>query len=163
MTENEREFSETKVYVVTSGCYSDYSIEAIFSTKENAQLYIDKPSRQSSYYNDIEEFALDEYVNIYKRGYNIYEVEIYKDGEVLKVALIADNVKDIYIHSVLKAKQEDTFKPPSQRMRSVEIVMNVRVQARDESHAIKIANEKRVMLIANGCFYSGYKTAYFGV
>ena len=29
-----------KVYVVTSGCYSDYQIEAIFSSKEKAELYV---------------------------------------------------------------------------------------------------------------------------
>lgn len=31
-----------KVFVVTSGCYSDYGINAIFSTRKAAQEYIDK-------------------------------------------------------------------------------------------------------------------------
>ena len=30
-----------KVYIVTSGCYSDYSIEAVFETEENAKKYVD--------------------------------------------------------------------------------------------------------------------------
>ena len=30
-----------KIYVITSGCYSDYRIEAMFSTREKAQKYID--------------------------------------------------------------------------------------------------------------------------
>ena len=30
-----------KVFIVTSGCYSDYQIERVFSTKEKAEEYID--------------------------------------------------------------------------------------------------------------------------
>ena len=30
-----------KIYVVTSGCYSDFHINAMFSTGEKAQKYID--------------------------------------------------------------------------------------------------------------------------
>ena len=30
-----------KIYVVTSGCYSDFHINAMFSTREKAQKYID--------------------------------------------------------------------------------------------------------------------------
>ena len=30
-----------KIYVVTSGCYSDFRIDAMFSTREKAQKYID--------------------------------------------------------------------------------------------------------------------------
>ena len=30
-----------KVYVVTSGCYSDYGIDEIFLDKKLAELYID--------------------------------------------------------------------------------------------------------------------------
>ena len=30
-----------KIYVVTSGCYSDFHIDAMFSTREKAQKYID--------------------------------------------------------------------------------------------------------------------------
>ena len=29
-----------KVFIVTSGCYSDYQIEAVFSTREKAEAYI---------------------------------------------------------------------------------------------------------------------------
>ena len=36
----------SKVYVVTAGTYSDYHIEAIFTTKEVAQAFIDADSAQ---------------------------------------------------------------------------------------------------------------------
>lgn len=40
-----------KIYVVTSGCYSDYRIEAMFSTREKAQKYID--AAKFDEYNEI--------------------------------------------------------------------------------------------------------------
>lgn len=38
-----------KVFVVTSGCYSDFGIDAIFSTKEQAEDYIDRMNFVSAY------------------------------------------------------------------------------------------------------------------
>ena len=51
----------SKVYVVTDGEYSDYHIEACFSTKKKAQEYIKnaKKVNESYYYPDIEEWELD--------------------------------------------------------------------------------------------------------
>lgn len=48
------------VYVVTSGSYSDYGIDAIFSTKELAETYVSRMDNNSSYsgYN-IEEWPID--------------------------------------------------------------------------------------------------------
>lgn len=51
-----------KVYIVTSGCYSDYGIEACFTTKEKAQEYINNSKKTKDYsYSDIgiEEYELD--------------------------------------------------------------------------------------------------------
>lgn len=51
----------SKIYVVTEGEYSDYHIEACFSTKKKAQEYIknSKKVNGSYYYPDIEEYELD--------------------------------------------------------------------------------------------------------
>lgn len=50
-----------KVYIVTEGEYSDYQIEACFSTKKKAQEYIknSKKVQGKYYYPDIEEWELD--------------------------------------------------------------------------------------------------------
>lgn len=48
------------VYVVTAGCYSDYGIEAIFSTRELAEDYIVANPKKYSGYNDIAEWTVDE-------------------------------------------------------------------------------------------------------
>ena len=42
------------VYIVTSGCYSDYSIDAVFSTREAAEAYIGTKTNR-----DIEEWQVD--------------------------------------------------------------------------------------------------------
>lgn len=51
-----------KVYIVTSGCYSDYTIEAVFLNKADAELYIATKTAELSSpwrwnnYNDVEEY-----------------------------------------------------------------------------------------------------------
>lgn len=51
-----------KVYIVTSGCYSDYTIEAVFLQKAEAELYIATKTAELSSpwqwaeYNEIEEY-----------------------------------------------------------------------------------------------------------
>jgi hypothetical protein len=49
-----------KVYIVTSGSYSDYSIDAVFSTRKLAQEWIDKKAAEeySGHYN-IEPWDVD--------------------------------------------------------------------------------------------------------
>lgn len=48
-------------YIVTEGSYSDYHICAVFSSKEQAQHYIDMHSLFNSYASyDIEEYEIDE-------------------------------------------------------------------------------------------------------
>lgn len=51
----------SKIYVVTDGNYSDYHIEACFSTKKKAQEYIKNSKKVNSswYYPQIEEWELD--------------------------------------------------------------------------------------------------------
>lgn len=61
-----------KVYVVTEGQYSDYSIEQIFSTRKNAELYVQTRRKDDYDHYYIEEYELDQvkfesvnYVNVY--------------------------------------------------------------------------------------------------
>jgi hypothetical protein len=60
-----------KVWVVTSGCYSDYGIRAIFSTKEKAWEYYGIKKVIDDEYNEPKEYNLDEaksdgYIEAYK-------------------------------------------------------------------------------------------------
>ena len=49
---------ENKVYVVTSGDYSDYEIDSIFSSREKAEEYINHSTNMGL--NGIDEWVLDE-------------------------------------------------------------------------------------------------------
>lgn len=61
---------KNKVYIVTSGNYSDFRIEAVFSTEEKAKEYIDSFAiRQYEY--DIYEYDIDEYFNNRIREYAV--------------------------------------------------------------------------------------------
>lgn len=50
----------TTIYVVTSGCYSDYGMNGMFSTKEKAEKFI--KDNKTTFYDkgQIEEWILDE-------------------------------------------------------------------------------------------------------
>jgi len=51
------------VYIITSGAYSDYSIEFVYSTRELAERKLvqldQKPEKYTYYGNRIEEWELD--------------------------------------------------------------------------------------------------------
>ena len=48
-----------KVYIVTSGAYSDYEIDAVFSTREMAEKYIATNNTHDYPYEYIEEYEVD--------------------------------------------------------------------------------------------------------
>ena len=68
-----------KVFIVTSGCYSDYQIEAIFSTREKADAYIN--AKGTDYDWEISEYIVDsESVDKVNAMYEVY-IDI-NSGEV---------------------------------------------------------------------------------
>lgn len=115
-----------KIYVVTSGVYSDYRICGMFTKKENAELLASKVYDD----NDIEEWETDIPMDIKNKQY--YFVRMKRDGETLEVH------KDNF--SGTKTTINYGFDNNSN--------MYLNCFAKDEIHAVKIANEKRTQLIA---------------
>lgn len=67
-----------KIYIVTSGRYSDYHICAVFSTKEKAEEYVQYHGTE----HRIEEYGIDEEI---KRDVKLWYVIFgIKDGEVIE-------------------------------------------------------------------------------
>jgi hypothetical protein len=128
-----------KVYIVSEGEYSDYHINGVYSTKEKAEFahklfgigedWDGKPV-------EIEEWELDALPN-HPPGMFWYEVRMNENGNVEKVHT-ADATD-------ANEKWTDEWRPYGDK-RSVLFSQ----WAKDETHAIKIANEKRVQLIASG-------------
>lgn len=128
-----------KIYIVTSGEYSNYGINAVFSTKENAEKYID--ILYSSDNVEIEEWDVDEdmtLINKIRNGeFTIYMVSMFKNGNIEEIK----KEEPVTIYWVKAALTGEYNLWTENRL-------GMWVIAKDEKHAIKIVNEKRVQLIA---------------
>ena len=80
-----------KIYIVTSGKYSEYGIDAVFTTKEKAVDYVEQ---HGTYYN-IEEYKLDEEVEKKTQlWYIMFCIEDGKLHEANPTSLKRDKVVD---------------------------------------------------------------------
>lgn len=126
-----------RVYVVTSGSYSDYGIDAIFDSKELAQQFIDAFGGEFTYFNEIEEWSLNPAESELKQGRKPFCVNMNKDGDV---------------ELVYRSKDSDEFTGyaggVSITYRRTTNTIEVYCFADDEKHAVKIANEKRTQILA---------------
>jgi hypothetical protein len=121
-----------KVYIITTGCYSDYSIRAVFTTKEKAEEVFDLYSDTGKY---IEEWDADLEQIEHPVGCKLYYVCIEGGGEA-------------------RAYQSESFNSAgSNRYNGAKYnSRTLYLWAESEEHAIKIANEDRLMRIASGTF-----------
>lgn len=129
-----------KVYIVTAGDYSDYGIRAVFSTRELAEAFIAKYGNSLGDWGDtpvIEEWTLDDPRAIGDHMMQ-YRVSLARNGDV-------HYVEPIKLLSVGGPYSET--KPVFLGLLKDGGVAGS-VLARDEQHAVKIANEKRAQLIA---------------
>ena len=122
------------VFLVTRGDYSDYRVCAVFTDEELAKKYID--SFQGNSYEEfrIENYQLNPFSFELKNDYKPFFLRMKRDGECTEIY-----VKD----SSYGFEDEDIdigF--------DIHKNMYISIFAKDETHAIKIANEKRVQLIA---------------
>lgn len=119
------------IYAVSSGSYSDYRVDALFDDKELAQKYIDAFGGEYTDFNSIEEYVLNPCQKELNKGYKVFDVNISKDGAGTAEMSCSKGIeKPLYL----------TF--------WVNDTMNLTCFAKSESHALKIANEKRAQLIA---------------
>jgi len=126
-----------KVYIVTEGDYSDYSIRYVCSTREKAEHAKVVHETVASYGNEcrIEEWTLDliDHVdNMRRQGYDVYSVHmLYNNG---------DNARATVWRYGLSKLQPGYKRCPFGKAP----LWSDEVWAKDEKHAIKIANEHRV-------------------
>jgi hypothetical protein len=123
------------VYLVTKGEYSDYRVIGAFSSNDLAE----KASEYFASENDIEEFELDSSVPN-TNGYLLFSVCMAKDGEAMWIDREDCSTSHIW-----------DWRPWAAR--GVSFTM----WATDEKHAVKIANERRVQLIAANLFDMPYE------
>lgn len=133
-----------KVYVVTSGEYSDYSIEAIFSTKELAQQYIDERMHSHGWFdiNGIDEWEVDDQAG--KVGEDkwwrvTYLYSVFNDSEQ----------QDIDVFYNYPVKRYELVDDSPHRCE-----LQIYVTAVDGKGAAKIASEIRAQLVADNKWFA---------
>lgn len=115
------------IYVCTDGCYSDYSIRAVFDNKGLAETFAERFSCT------VEEWPLNPHAKGIKKGHSPYFVRITRDGEATEVREECSG----YGFSGAETHSFDWQKN-----------MCTHCFAKDETHAVKIANERRAAIIA---------------
>jgi len=119
-------------YIVTSGSYSDYSIEAVFLKKRDAEIFI------HNCYTDLDDPEIEEYEigeNIKKKR-PFWKGSMDRDGNIRSIRK-SSNTDDEYIRFEFYLLKEYTY-------------ISFSIDAKSEKHAIKIINEKRAQVVAIG-------------
>lgn len=136
--------AEVKIYAVNSGCYSDFRINGLFSTRENAEAYMRAfPNAGYDGYNEIDEYDVDEGVSEVRQGLVVWVVDMMRDGDTISV-----KKWDSMDECAEKPKWSD--RRYDRDVNEIQLYEWVRfyLWARDEAHAVKIANERRIMELA---------------
>jgi len=126
------------VYIVEHGSYSDRRIVAVFSDENDAISYCSKLDEC-----EYEAFKINKEVNIARGDDNYYAVAMYFDGQVLDIwksnpfEWLYD---DFHIPTLTSSNDK---RPEAFRFKTLCV-------AKDESHAIKIAGERRIKMIHDG-------------
>ena len=145
-----------KLWCLTSGEYSDYGIVGIFSSLDKIKEYIEYSNRITiNYYKEQYPEESDEELLLHKWSsfHTPFEIEVddfissndkfpyriymCKNGDTTSIY----TEDDIHIDEYFFNKHKN-----SNNIWDIGFVIN----AKDKEHAIKIANERRVQLIANG-------------
>ena len=124
----------TALWLVTSGSYSDYSVQGVFESKELAQQYIDSFGTPSGGFdwNDLQEIELNAG---FVTGHKQFMIIQYVEGKTIEA-------KDKVPHPT--APSFDFYKKTYHQVP----VFICYCWASDIAHAIKICSEKRVTYIA---------------
>lgn len=137
----------SKVYVVTSGEYSDYSILGVFDSRELADEVVAERESTGNRYNRarVEEYELNP--ALYESPNPTFRVVIGSDGNVYRCELHKGSAVESFFQP---------FWSGSDRV----VMLVTFVSASRAAGAIKVANERRAMLLAEGSWPSPESLRY---
>lgn len=133
---------EKKIYIVTSGNYSDYRIDAVFTTKEKAVEYVEQHG--TNYH--IEEYNLDEEV---EKKTQLWIIEFGVEDEKLHKATPTSYKRNNVV---------DTCTIVEYLGWDGKCCINFYVDADSMDRAVKIASERFAAVKANEYIWLTYKT-----
>jgi hypothetical protein len=117
------------VWVIEGGEYSDYRVSGIYSTKHNAQLAFN--TGLGSYEMEINEWPLDVNIDLIKKKYHPFRVEIPIKADANALTKVFTTSPD-YAND---PEISEIYRKPN--------FLHTHMWAKDEKHAIKIASERR--------------------
>jgi len=126
------------IFVIEQGCYSDYHVVGVYSTRENAEKVL---ARISKKWDEpvIAEWALDPGIVELNAGLRQYAVAMRKDGTVEACSRSSDDF----------VPESHTCEPRlAMPYGAHELRLYHTVWAKDDKHAVKIVNELRMQLLA---------------
>ena len=134
------------VWFVEQGSYSDYRVVGVFSTREKAD-FVAKTINDREHYGDasVDERPLDPFVKELNAGLRMYTVIMSEDGTVERCEYDEERIEESSVR-LWDRKSAPFYKGK----RGVVNAVTASVWARDDVHAIKIVNERRTQMIANG-------------
>ena len=136
------------IWVIEKGSYSDYRVVGVYSTKEGAELVCARINGEENHEPaTVAEWPLDPGVEAINQGLAPFIVWMLRDGTTEK-CVQDDNDFEYTLNDKLTIWRQS--EAPAYRGKNVQDCLNGRVFAKDSAHAIKIVNERRVQMIANG-------------
>ena len=141
-----------KVYVVTSGEYSDFGIEQIFSSLEKAYDYIKLVKEYGNRYinEEVDTYEVDPIIKPPDKKFKyIYFVQMDRDGNTHYISQESEDlIPDPDLGETPPHRDEYHFSTHTNYMdRKTYIVITAYINANDTDHAIKILNERRIKLL----------------
>jgi hypothetical protein len=134
----------TTIYLVSDGEYSDYSVYGLYSTLEKA-----KQAQELYAANYIEEFELD-HLPPHPPGELLWCVHMKDNGGVQLIE--RETAPEQFEPSCIYNNLLDGYYPDLRTIGNI-----LRIWARDQDHAIKIAGEMRREMLVSGEWYKGRK------
>lgn len=135
--------------MVSTGQYSDYSVVGVFTSRENAAEFVERVSEAESYpdFNDVEEMELDGSLPQIRAGLKPWFVQMHRDGTTERV-----EQKELspYTASDVGAVIWRRSQAPAYKGQGLDDLLHASVFADSAAHAVKIANEHRTQMIAEG-------------
>lgn len=126
-------YPKTKIYVVTSGVYSDYTIDAVFTDVELANNYVEKHNQANWNEAKIEEWTANEV----------------KDPILYSVVTMNENGDSKVRLSFIESETDKTFGFMfTTTWGTPGIVWHLNTL--DEKRAVKAVNEKRTIILSHG-------------
>lgn len=137
-----------KIYIVTNGCYSDYSIRAVFKDLNLAHAFMEQHYPNG----DVEEHFIQTELE-HDENLRQYYVRMKKNGDVVHLHIVALGPMIENDRQYITRTTDFKFNPKNgdfkwKTVYTDEYIFNVLTDKGKEG-AIKIANERRAQLIAN--------------